>query len=86
MKIEIEVSEKNEATSAPWWVIINPQKNLHSGERGATNISAMITGPFFSRIEAETVLEGRRYYYGKKALVYCMSGYGTIQYASKVRF
>lgn len=86
MKIEIEVSEENEATESPYWLIINPRQNFRKGVEGAHNIASMITGPFFSREEAQRVLEGRSHHYGKDAIVYCHSGYNTIQYSSKVRF
>ena len=85
MKIEIEVSELNEATSAPWWSIIDPRQNLKCNEEGIYNIASMVTGPFFSREEAESVLRRTRYNYGPGARVYCHSGCHTIQYAEKAR-
>lgn len=86
MKIEIEVSEENECTSAPWWLIIDPRQNFSKGDDGVTNIAFMITGPFFSREEAEGVLQRQRYNFGKGAKVWCHSGCHTVQYASKVKF
>lgn len=86
MKIEIEVSEANEATRSPWWVIIDPRQNFETNGDGIYNISSMVTGPFFSREEAEAVLKRTRYNYGKNATVFCMSGCHTDQYSEKVRF
>ena len=86
MKIEIELSDENECTSAPWWIIVDPRQNFQVDDRGVSNIANMITGPFFSREEAESSLEQRRHHYSKNAVVRCHSAYGTIQYASKVRF
>lgn len=86
MKIEIEVSEKNECTRSPWWMIVDPRQNFRTDPDASHNIAAMITGPFFSREEAEYVLKGRRYNFGRGAVVFCASGGDTIQYASKVKF
>lgn len=86
MKIELEVSEENEATRSPWWVIINPSQNLRTDEQGIYAIASMITGPFFSREEAENTLKRTRYNYNKYAKVFCMSGCYTVQYAEKVKF
>jgi hypothetical protein len=82
MKIEIEISEENESTAEPYWLILDPNQNM----RIDINILAsQITGPFFSREEAEAELSSRRYAYGKKAKVYCMSGYNSRQYKRKIK-
>ena len=86
MKIELEVSEENEGTSAPWWVIIDPRQNFKTNYDGIYAIASMIEGPFFSREEAENTLKRTRYNYSKGAKVFCMSGCHTVQYASKVKF
>lgn len=86
MKIEIEVSEDNECTGSPWWIIVDPRQNFKTDPDAVHYIASMITGPFFSREEAERVLQGRRYRFGKGAKVYCHSGADTIQYRQKVRF
>ena len=86
MKIEIEVSDKNECTAAPWWVIIDPRQNFQTGEDGLHNIASMITGPFFSREEGENWLRVKSYHFSKNARVYCHSGSNTFQYADKVKF
>lgn len=85
MKIEIEVSEKNEGTSSPWWAIIDPRQNFEIGERGVHNVAGMITGPFFSRESAENFLAATRYNFGRTAEVYCLSGCYSRQYDSALR-
>ncbi len=85
MKIELEVSEKNEGTDSPWWMIINPRQNFRVDEEGIHHIAAMITGPFFSREEAEAHLKLRRYAFSKHAEVYCNSGYWSNQYKEALR-
>lgn len=84
MKIEIEVSEKNEGTQAPWWMIIDPRQNLHTGREACFNIAGMITGPFFSREHAERVLQAQRYNFGKGAVVYCHSGHANRDYYEQI--
>jgi rhodanese-related sulfurtransferase len=79
MKIEIEVSELNEGTSAPWWVIIDP-KQMMKPDPYAVMIG-MITGPFFSRESATNFLKAKRHNYSSKAVVYCASGCDSYQYA-----
>ena len=77
MKIEINVSEKNEATASPYWLILNPWQNMACD---IYNLAGQITGPFFSREEAEDQLQRTRYNYGKGAVVFCMSGCYSGQY------
>jgi hypothetical protein len=84
MKIELEVSDANEGTFAPWWMIINPMQNFKTDSEASHNIAAMITGPFFSREEAEAVLASARYRYGNGACVYCASGHATLQYRQEM--
>jgi hypothetical protein len=86
MKIELEISDKNEHTSSPWWIIVDPRQNFKVNDEGVNNIAHMINGPFFSREEAESVLRYRAHHYSKNARVWCHSGYETIQYSKKVRF
>ena len=77
MKIQIEISEENESTSYPYWLILNPEQNMSAD---LYVLASQITGPFFSREEAEAELTSRRYAYGKKAKVYCHSGCNSRQY------
>lgn len=87
MKIEIEISELNEGARSPWWMIVDPRQLMKvNDEQAIHNVASMITGPFFSREEAEIVLKTRRYNFGPNAHVYCASGCETKQYADKVRF
>lgn len=78
-KIELEISDDNESTSYPWWVILRPvwstRKRLSSSD-----VSNAVDGPFFSREEAQFELDSRRHYYGKQAIVWCLSGCYTRQY------
>lgn len=85
MEIKLIVSEENEGTESPWWMIIKPQQNFSKGEQGICNIAGMITGPFFSREEAEDELKNRRYDYGQNAVVWCASGYNSWQYKNALR-
>ena len=84
MKITVEVSEKNEATRAPWWMIINPRQNLRTDREASHNIAGMITGPFFSREEAQAVLDGQRYNFGRGAVVFCASGHANRSYCQQI--
>jgi len=79
MKIELEISEQNEGTDAPYWLILDPVQNMRADYHA---LAGQITGPFFSREEAQRHLDVRRYAFGKKAVVYCFSGYHSHQYKS----
>jgi hypothetical protein len=86
MKIEIEISEKNEATRAPYWIIVDPRQNFSVDDRGMSNVANMITGLFFSREEAKNYLERNYYHFTKHAKVYCHSSVQDCQYGEKVKF
>jgi hypothetical protein len=81
MKITIEVSERNEATAHPWWLILDPRQNMGAD---VDALAGQITGPFFSRQEAEDALLARRHHYSRRAVVYCHSGSNTIQYRQAI--
>ncbi len=49
-------------------------------ERCAENIPNCITGPFFSRQDAEAHLSARKYAFSSQAYVYCHSGYWSRKY------
>ena len=83
MKIELEVSDKNEGTRSPYWVIIDPNQNFRVDHESIHFIASMITGLFFSREEAEEYLKRRRYAFTKNAVVYCHSGHHGDQYDKK---
>ena len=80
MKIEIEVSDKNEGTSSPWWMILDPQQNMRCSPH---SLAGQVTGPFFSREEATLVMNQKKHHYSDRAIVYCASGYYTNQYHTK---
>lgn len=80
MKVEIEVSETNEGNNAPYWLILDPRRN---NGYGISSLAAQITGPFFSREEAENHLKRFGYNYSKRAAVYCKSGCYSPQYVKK---
>lgn len=81
IKVTVNVSTKTEMTDAPWWIIIDPKKRAS----GAIGIANQITGPFFSREEAQDHLEARHYAFSKGAIVYCKSGYWTEEYKNAYR-
>jgi hypothetical protein len=82
VRITLEVSEDNEATSFPWWVILDPDQNMSCDIH---ILASQFAGPFFSREEAEAELKATRYNYGPRAVVYCKSGCYSRQYQQKMR-
>jgi hypothetical protein len=71
-----------EGTESPWWVIVDPSQNM----RKDVHVSAgQITGPFFSREDAQEHFKARRYNFSDKACVYCMSGYWSKKYKNLCR-
>lgn len=81
MKIEIEVSEKNESTSYPWWIIIDPHTiDRDPFSRSVNGIAHCISGLFFSRESAQAYLDSHHYDFSKDARVYCKSGYHSLEY------
>ncbi len=68
---------KNESTSAPYWLILDPRQNM------SCNIDMMahgITGPFFCREDAENFFKATRYNFSRHAHVYCLSGCHSRKY------
>jgi len=77
MKVKgFELSDKNESTKAPYWVIVDIWRNELDREEVDTAAS-FITGIFFSRESAERYLCKNSHRYSEDATVYCMSGYDT---------
>lgn len=72
---------KDEETGKTW------KSNLEKDdiERIEDAIPAAITGPFFSREDANDHLSSRRYAFSKKAFVYCFSGYWSFKYKTALR-
>ncbi len=91
MKIKLDIDlENNEGTDSPYWLIIDPRwlpksEVKNDPEQAVHSVAGMITGPFFSRKEAEMHLQGRHYAFGKDAKVYCCSGYWSYQYKTACR-
>lgn len=82
MKIELEVSEENEGTSYPYWVILDPRQMM---QPDVHMLASMITGPFMSRREAENELSyGTPSRYSRRAKVYCHTGYYSDQYRDAI--
>lgn len=82
VSLTLTVSTDNECTSYPWWVIVDPRQNM---DLSIDMAAFSITGPFFSREEAEETLRRTRYNYSKRAVVYCKSGCYTEQYQAAWR-
>jgi len=80
MKIEINISDEVESTASPYWLILDPKQNMTVSLYA---LASMITGPFFSRNEAERVLKDRSHHYSKRARVFCHTGCYTHQYDDK---
>lgn len=70
-------AKNNEATSYPWWFIVDPQQNLRCD---ISAVAMNITGPFLSRETAEQFLKNTRYNFGKRAAVWCGSGTYSPEY------
>lgn len=77
LKITLTVSGKNEGTRSPWWMIVDPRQNMRCDIHEA---ASQITGPFFSRKEAQDFLDATRYNFSSRAKVYCHSGCYSWQY------
>jgi len=82
MKIELQISDDNESTDSPYWLILDPRQMMSPHHH---KLASMITGPFFSRASAERELKNKRYAYGKDAIVYCHSGHWSPEYKDAIR-
>lgn len=71
-----------EGTRSPYWLILDPRKNMSLDVNYLAND---ITGPFFSREDAESFLSATRYNFSKRAVVYCLSGCYSQKYDRFVR-
>jgi hypothetical protein len=80
--ITLEVSEQNEGTDAPFWLILDPIQMMRPEHHW---LAHMIDGPYFSRESAEEYLAAHRYNFGKHAAVYCMSGHCSPEYKQAIR-
>lgn len=77
MRITLEVTGDCEGTESPWWAIVDPRQNMRCDLAEA---AFQITGPYFSRKEAEDFLELTHYNFSKRAKVWCFSGCHSSQY------
>ena len=76
-RITIDVSDSNEMTSFPFWMIMDPRR---IEEPSVDILASMITGPFFSRDAAQRFLDMKRHWFSKHAVVYCCSGHASDEY------
>lgn len=60
-----------EATAYPYWMIIDPRQMM---KPAVGDVASMVTGPFFSRQEANDWLDRCRHRFSDRARVYCASG------------
>lgn len=60
-----------EATAHPYWMIIDPRQMM---KPAVGDVASMVTGPFFSRQEANNWLDRCRHRFSDRARVYCASG------------
>lgn len=74
--IEFPMTEV-EGTESPYWLILDPSQMM---KPDVFHLASMVTGPFFSREEAQGHLSARRYAFGKHAVVFCSSGYWSQRY------
>lgn len=71
-QVTIDVDLENpESTSYPYWLILDPRQNMSCDIYA---LASQITGPFFSRVSAESFLKRTRYNFSAKAKVFCHSG------------
>ena len=69
MKVTIELSEKNEGTQAPFWLIIDPKQMMKPEPYELA--MGMVHGLFFDREEAEHELRLNKHRYSSRAVVWC---------------
>ena len=77
---EIELTlqtANNEATNAPYWLILDPKQNMSCDLFALAN---QITGPFFCREDATGFLLAKAHHFSKKAKVFCHSGHKSYKY------
>jgi hypothetical protein len=67
----------NEATRAPYWLILDPRQNMSCDIH---MLASQITGIFFCREDAQHYLEIKKHHFSSKAKVYCHSGHHSRKY------
>ncbi|MFT5453094.1 MAG: hypothetical protein ACI9N9_002595 [Enterobacterales bacterium] len=69
----------NEATSCPYWLILDPKQNMTCD---LYNLASQISGPFFSREDATEYMNAKKHHYSSKAKVFCHSGHYSRKYSN----
>ena len=80
--VETLMNADCEGTESPYWLILDPQQMFRCDIH---ELASMITGPFFSREDAQNHLDNRRHAFSKHAKVYCHSGYWSAKYKKLCR-
>ena len=75
--IETLRNADNEATRAPYWLILDPRQNM---ECNVFALAMQISGPFFCREDAQNYLDRCRHNYSDRAVVFCHSGHYSKKY------
>ena len=77
--IETLESADNEATSCPYWLILDPKQNMTCDLH---NLASQISGPFFSREDATEYMNAKKHHYSSNAKVFCHSGHYSRKYSN----
>lgn len=90
MEITLTVSDNVEATSYPWWIVIDADRIIpcppdDDDDNPVPSVSwrdvaGAIHGPFFSREEGEAYIKANRHNLGKDPVCYCKSAWMTDVY------
>ena len=80
--IETLKNADNEATKAPYWLILDPKQNMDCDVYG---LASQISGIFFCREDAQNYLDAHRYNFSKRAVVFCHSGHYSKKYEAFCR-
>lgn len=75
--IETLTNADNEATRAPYWLILDPSQNMSCDIH---ELAAQISGPFFCREDAQNYLDAKRHHYSNRTRVFCHSGHYSRKY------
>lgn len=87
VRVEFPMPENRDFCKAPYWMIIDPGHRCGCAEdyEGYTiddltdrEVAYMVTGPFFSREEADKYLAAHKKYFTPKAVVWSLFGKSMI--------
>ena len=67
----------NEGTASPYWMILDPRQNMNMD---VYMLASQISGPFFSREDAQTYMDNRRHHFSRRAKVFCHPGHFSHKY------